>query len=270
MVITNEIGELGNREVTLTAMAKEKEQTKKRRERKVFCKNEIEQWYVVDCLKMREIAEKLNCSVATISKRIKLWGFKPNLDSKYIGKEFGMLTPISRCENDKHSHPQYTCMCRCGGKLDVLAYCLTEGNTTSCGCLKFRKGELNPCYQGYKGISKTLWSSLRIGAEVRNLSFNISIEFAWELYEKQGRKCVVSGVDISFSEKATAMSGTTASLDRIDSTLGYTEDNVQWLHKKVNILKMAMPEDDFIAWCHQIASHSPNRKPLSSESYLVA
>ena len=37
----------------------------------------------------------------------------------------------------------------------------------------------------------------------------------------------------------------TASLDRIDSSKGYTEDNIQWVHKDVNQMKMDLPEQRF-------------------------
>lgn len=49
---------------------------------------------------------------------------------------------------------------------------------------------------------------------------------------------------------------TTASLDRIDSNRGYTQDNVQWVHKDVNKMKMDLNQQIFVELCRAIAAHS--------------
>lgn len=43
------------------------------------------------------------------------------------------------------------------------------------------------------------------------------------------------------------------SIDRIDSTKGYTEDNVQWVIWVVNDAKSNMSMDDFLGLCKDIA-----------------
>ena len=47
----------------------------------------------------------------------------------------------------------------------------------------------------------------------------------------------------------------TASLDRIDSSKGYIEGNVQWVHKSVNIMKCDFSSDIFIGICNQISNN---------------
>ena len=47
----------------------------------------------------------------------------------------------------------------------------------------------------------------------------------------------------------------TASLDRIDSSKGYTKNNVQWLHKDINIMKRDFPEEKFLFLCKQIVKN---------------
>lgn len=44
----------------------------------------------------------------------------------------------------------------------------------------------------------------------------------------------------------------TASLDRIDSSKGYTEDNVWWINKHVNIMKNVYELDYFLDICSLI------------------
>ncbi len=48
----------------------------------------------------------------------------------------------------------------------------------------------------------------------------------------------------------------TASLDRIDSTKGYTLDNIQWIHKDLNKMKMNFANDYFIKTCKLVAENN--------------
>ncbi len=50
-------------------------------------------------------------------------------------------------------------------------------------------------------------------------------------------------------------SETSASLDRIDSSLGYIEENVQWVHKDVNMMKRIYDNNYFIKMCKLIAEN---------------
>ena len=69
-----------------------------------------------------------------------------------------------------------------------------------------------------------------------------------ELFLKQNRKCALTGQSIFFAKTTREHDSkqTTASLDRIDSNNGYIEGNVQWVHKKLNMMKQAMPDQEFI------------------------
>lgn len=49
---------------------------------------------------------------------------------------------------------------------------------------------------------------------------------------------------------------TTASLDRIDNTKGYLEDNVQFVHKDINRMKWAHSQQYFIELCSKV--HNAN------------
>ena len=49
---------------------------------------------------------------------------------------------------------------------------------------------------------------------------------------------------------------TNLSLDRIDSSQGYTEDNVQLVCRIVNIMKNDLSVDEFVGWCKLIEVHN--------------
>lgn len=45
-----------------------------------------------------------------------------------------------------------------------------------------------------------------------------------------------------------------ASLDRIDSSKGYEQGNVQWVHKDINNMKQSFSQDKFIDWCKKVVN----------------
>ena len=110
-------------------------------------------------------------------------------------------------------------------------------------------------WSGYEEIPYVYWKSLQKGAIDRNLEFKITIEYAWNLYVLQNRKCYFTNQIITFSRARRNTSDKTASLDRIDSSLGYIEGNVQWVHKTVNSMKMTLSNEELINVCTLIADN---------------
>lgn len=92
------------------------------------------------------------------------------------------------------------------------------------------------------------------GAKRRGIIFEITIDDMWNKFKEQNGKCALSGLDIkfpSFGEKATKQ---TASLDRINSDIGYIKENIQWLHKDVNKMKWELDQDRFLYLCKLITT----------------
>ena len=115
-------------------------------------------------------------------------------------------------------------------------------------------------YKGYEELSGTRWSSYQVGAQRRGFEFNITIEYAWELFLNQERRCALSGVPIDFDMsldnlRKTGHQGGLASLDRIDSKQGYIGGNIQWIHKDVNKMKMDLPQERFLEIVKQISKY---------------
>lgn len=104
---------------------------------------------------------------------------------------------------------------------------------------------------GYAGMTGTLWGGCIRGAKNRNLEFTITKKYMWNLFLQQDKKCALSGVPLYFDKIAQRNSGN-ASIDRIDSSKGYIEGNVQWVHKTVNVIKMSLTTDELIDWCQKI------------------
>lgn len=185
------------------------------------------------------------------------------------GKRFGNLVVLSRLpENTNSGGTRWRCKCDCGKEVEVAALNLSHGDTKSCGCIKGisrRKGSSN--------ITGTYWKGVKNNAKIRSLEFTITIDYAQKLLEEQKFKCALSNIplimDVNNTFKRKGKYGiNTGSLDRIDSSKGYIEGNVQWVHKKINNMKQDLVDEDFIKWCDKISKfrgNYPKYTPTLSE-----
>ena len=116
----------------------------------------------------------------------------------------------------------------------------------------------NHNWKGYGDISGDYWRCIKIAGKEKNLGFDLTLEFLWELYEKQKGLCALSGLPIEFETRLGALNKNgyqrrTASLDRIDSSKGYLRSNVQWVHKEINQMKSCRTDKEFISLCNTVA-----------------
>lgn len=170
---------------------------------------------------------------------------------------FGKLVALSATEKKLHRRPKWICICDCGTKVEINGKYLLNGDTKSCGCLR-NKNVHNKDTVGE--ITKSYWTHILGAAKQRGIPVEISREFAWTLYLNQNRRCAISNQPITFvSNYRDNYKSQTASLDRKDCTKSYTEDNVQWVHKTVNLMKCTLQQDEFINWC-KIITENQNDK----------
>ena len=171
-----------------------------------------------------------------------------------IGNEYGRWTIISdkafRYSNSNRI-THWLVQCQCGFKGYRRADDLVRGKVSSCNsCSNLKKGKRmskHYNYRGVGGISGTYLIAIRNGAKARNITFDVTKEYLWQLYLIQLKRCALSGIPIFFPE--TTRSLKTASLDRKDSSKGYIKGNVQWVHKHINIMKNNLSEIDFVNYC---------------------
>jgi hypothetical protein len=183
---------------------------------------------------------------------------KYNMD--ITGQKFGHLTVIRQCGKDDKGYRLFVCRCECGRFTKGLPiHRLRSKNTKSCGCKKFGSKSDNGWWSGYGDLSGTQWGTIKEGAKKRDIEFNITIEYVWELFLKQNRKCALTGLDLIMKpgdHNNVDSSQPYASLDRIDSNKGYVKDNIQWVHKKVNLMKNILEQKEFIQLCKLIGDNN--------------
>lgn len=173
------------------------------------------------------------------------------------GQRFGKLVVQERLQSRRDGSVLWKCVCDCGNYAQVNTRHLNrkKSNVRSCGCGRNPSGPSHTQWNGVGGISGSWWSS-RVTREFRQKSrakieVSIDKEFAWDLFRKQEGKCALTGLPLVLDSKPSV---NTASLDRIDSNLGYVPSNVQWVHKDINMMKRTYDQDYFIKLCKLVAS----------------
>ncbi len=211
----------------------------------------------------KDIAKELGCRFETVREYLKKYGLKKrkyneNLED-LIGKKFGRLLVLQLSEKQMRHGRRWLCQCDCGVKKDVSTSALNSAGTVSCGC--YYKDNY---HKGYGEISGNYWNDVVAGAKLRGLELTVTLQYVWELFLKQDRKCALSGVLLKFDNRKGKYQS--ASLDRIDSKKGYTTDNVQWVHKRINLMKHSMSDKMLMYWCAKVYEYNKDKISIDDDS----
>jgi len=179
------------------------------------------------------------------------------------GRRFGRLRVINLSHVDKYKIRHWFCLCDCGNETIAAISHLNSGETQSCGCLKQERihhplGAKNIRWKGHGEISATVFCKIQYRAKIKQIEFNVTIEEIWDLFLKQNRKCALTGRVLTFNKRKDSTEGT-ASLDRIDSSKGYSFENIQWIHKDLQYMKVDFSQEEFINYCYEVADYKRNQ-----------
>lgn len=98
---------------------------------------------------------------------------------------------------------------------------------------------------------RTLLCAARNRARATGAPFSLTLDKLEELWESQKGQCCYSGVPLVYDgqRKPEALS-----IDRVDSTKGYTHDNVVLCCRRVNEMKREMSVQELRSWCLRIVT----------------
>lgn len=189
-----------------------------------------------------------------------------------IGRKFGLWTVVSeevKSENQisptSNSRNLYWLVqCECGELAWRNSAVIQSGNSTRCkrcgnkvyiddtGIVKVNSIILSKYNQTIQGLP-----TRRHRSRKPELTFNISVEYLNKLYEEQEHVCALSGISLEPDLNLT-MQQQNMSIDRINSDIGYEEGNIQWVDKRINMMKGSLSNEEFIELCTKVANYNKN------------
>ncbi len=176
-------------------------------------------------------------------------------EKKRIGEKQGQLIIIDVYKKEKNNRIGYLCKCTCGGTKCIDKKYFDQYKPQTCNSKADRRrriiGSNNSNWRGCGEIPGRYLSAIKISAKNRNLIFNLKIEDLWEQYKLQNGMCAISGMQLDIDANA--------SIDRIDSSKGYIKDNIQWVHKHINIMKNSQTMNQFLNICRIITEYNANK-----------
>ena len=150
------------------------------------------------------------------------------------------------------------CECICGIIRPVRTWWLNTHKTKGCGCTNI-KGRFKSSSIG--DLSLSYYTSFKQSRIRKNIFFSedVTQNYLWTLFLEQKQKCAISGIKLQLNPKWSQQNKgketeiiQNASIDRINSNIGYIIGNIQWVHKDINLMKGSLKEQDFISYCKQV------------------
>ncbi len=181
------------------------------------------------------------------------------------GKVFPQGTEVLEFIENKNDQSYYLCKCtKCGNEFKQDGYSTRIGRQGCKNCRKNSNSNIEILDEPYIIGSLTReWWARRIIQVLKkrrktnpDFEYDLTMEYAWDLFLKQEGKCVFTDLNLTFPEKKSL--GGTASLDRIDSNKGYIKENVQWVHTTINNMKNNMSDKEFIEFCELVTINQKN------------
>lgn len=137
----------------------------------------------------------------------------------------------------------------------VRGHDVPKNTCVECECAKEEDVTLDSYFKYLIRKSKE-----RIGYIHKNFKgdFELTSDLLHELWKKQDGRCKLSGLNMTFRKTPEDIRNNLharylVSVDRIDSDVNYTKDNVQLVCSVVNFMKRDLPDEDFIRLASLIA-----------------
>lgn len=111
-----------------------------------------------------------------------------------------------------------------------------------------------------KSILVFLAANLRRAANRGNASqqIQVDLDYVYDIGAGQDFLCALTGVELEFTRGGTDWLGkwcnpNSCTIDRIDSSKGYVQGNIQLITWRANCLKQHLDNDEFIDFCKDVA-----------------
>lgn len=174
------------------------------------------------------------------------------------GDKCNMLTYIRDLNKSEYigktKHTYGLAECECGNIKRVQKCKFYHKHLKSCGCkCKSYKSFLDQKRNDINYPYYIILGTIKHRAGQSNIEVNLSIEYLKEIWKNQEGLCVYSHIELKLPTGWNDTREDVVSVDRINSSIGYVESNIQFVYKKINLMKYTMSHEEFIKLCKLIA-----------------
>lgn len=205
--------------------------------------------YVNNRKSTTEIARILGLSQSFVHKELVRFNIPTRKRTDYgkdlSGLVFPFLTVIKKLDKKYQNESVWLCQCVCTRFVERATSSLKREKLISCGCKGLCRVGVIPSFC-YNGINS------HIKKNETKFQSNIDYEFCCDLFLQQSGLCALSGMELKFASGSIDHryhKGTSASLRRIDKSVGYTKENVHWVHKEIEKMIGNLTVPSFIEFC---------------------
>lgn len=117
---------------------------------------------------------------------------------------------------------------------------------------------LNNDYLALKYKLNAALKSAKRRCKEYNRFIDIDLDYLFYLWNKQNGKCALTGMDMTYKFYEGRVNSN-LSIDRIDSSKGYTKDNVQLVCMVANQMKNDLSLEEFINICANVINYNKTK-----------
>lgn len=187
---------------------------------------------------------------------------RPIDTTKWLGQQVGRLTVkefigVRPHGPSRKNRSVYRSECLCGNEYVISHSALEAGMTKSCGCLRSINKLARRTPKQRSGVN-TVFSSYRANARQKNLTFDLTRDEVEGLISKPCFYCGIcrsNNRQVGNSQDRVKYNG----IDRVDSTKGYTLDNVVTCCRQCNYGKLRQSPEEFIDWARRVVAYQEGK-----------
>lgn len=182
------------------------------------------------------------------------------------GMKFGRLIVLYlSLKKGKNGQTYWVCKCDCGMDKEIQGSSLINGATVSCGCYNRESVSKRFRIESDLPSKKQVYNRYICQAKERGFSFELSFE---DFIDITQRKCFYCGLDPENLCNKKYGNFRYSGIDRIDSSKGYTLDNVVPCCYTCNKAKGKLSHTEFKEWINRLAKHNGYEKTIDKSRRL--
>lgn len=195
-----------------------------------------------------------SCESCRAKKRLQQ---EEDMVRRMVGSKRGDYTIVRPAEKTRWGSRRWLCRCKCGRETVYTTGQILSRGMQRTRCERCYSEDMELSNRVTNHIPERFWKRLQDSANRRGILFSLTREEAYSRYEAQKKCCALTGKSLYFTRLRTRFNRyTNASIDRIDPDKGYFPDNIQWVHKTVNMMKGSLSQAEMLEWCRAVTENA--------------